>query len=136
MGRRNTTKTLQGTLLLMVVLQTVGTIDTQRKMPAPKQYAAITVLWGIFFLGADLGAERVMRALSMLVILPAIVIGPFGKRMLAFIETVSYYFQADNSPTAGAGTAPAQPGAFGGASPSELQTAGYSAPVAPRESIA
>lgn len=85
-------RTINATWLAMLTLQTIGSIDAKRKLPAPKQYVAISVLWGILFLLADGGLGRLAARLSLLVLLVSSVVGPFGKRLVSFLEYVSRTF--------------------------------------------
>lgn len=104
------TRVIQSTYFAMLTLQTIGSVDAKHKLPAPKQYVALSVLWGILFLVADTGAGRVAARLSMLVLLTATVLGPFGKRLVQFLDTVANRFAIQpNSGAPGAG--PAQPAA-------------------------
>lgn len=112
---RNPTRTIQTTWLAMLALQTVGAIDGQHKLPAPRQYVAISVLWGAFFLLADTGLSRLVARLSVLMLVTASVIGPFGKKLVDFLDTVSQNFSISPAPTPTPGTAPPQGRTRGGA---------------------
>lgn len=100
---RTPARTLQATWLAMLAIQSIGSIDAQRKLPSPKQYVAIATLWGILFLMADTGAARLAARLSMLVLLTGTVIGPFGKRFIGFLNTVSKSFAVAPPATTDAG---------------------------------
>jgi hypothetical protein len=131
----NPQKTLQTTLLTMIVLQTVGTVDSRRRMPAPKQYVAVGVAWGILFLVADLGQGKFAARLSLLMLLPAMILGPFGRRFVVFLEIVARRFAVD-SPTSvqpGTSTPGTRPGAFGspGTQPAP-GTSQFPAPISPQ----
>jgi len=76
----------------MVVLQTFGSVDAQRKLPAPRQYVAIGAVWGILFLLADTGLGRLAARLSLLMLLTASVLGPFGKRFVGIATAIAQQF--------------------------------------------
>lgn len=96
----------------MVGVQTIGSVDLpghgDRKLPAPKQYVAIVVLWGLLGFVADLsaGAARAASALSVLLLLTGMVLGPFGKRFVSFISGVSSLFPVAPQPATTTGTQP------------------------------
>lgn len=96
-----------------MTFQTIGSVDGQHKLPAPKQYVAISVLWGILFLLADTGFGKLAARLSMLVLLTATVLGPFGAKVVGFLNTISDKFAvppaAPGTPGAGPGAAPYAP---------------------------
>lgn len=76
----------------MVVLQTFGSVDAQHKLPAPRQYVAIGAVWGILFMLADTGLGRLAARLSLLMLLTASVLGPFGKRFVGIATTIAQRF--------------------------------------------
>jgi len=80
------------TWLAMLGLQTIGSIDSKHRLPAPKQYVAIGALWGILFLVGETRYARTAAQLSGLVLLTASVLGPFGKRMVDLLNTISQNF--------------------------------------------
>jgi len=105
---RNPARVIQSTWLAMLTLQTIGSVDAKHKLPAPKAYVAISALWGILFLAADTGYAKVAARLSVLVLLTASVLGPFGQRLIALLNTVSTQFAV---PPVDAGAGPAPPNA-------------------------
>lgn len=107
------------TWLAMLTLQTVGTIDAKHKMPAPKQYVAISVLWGTFFLLADMGYGKFSARFSVLVLLTASVLGPFGQRLIDFVNMISKRFGGVNLAT----SPQTNPGTFQGGTPPQTGTA-------------
>lgn len=86
------TRTVMGTYLAMTTVQTVGSIDSVHRLPAPKQFAAISVLWGILFLIADTGFGKLAARLSVLVLLTGMVLGPFGQVAVRFLNKVTNTF--------------------------------------------
>ena len=84
--------TLNATFWTMIVLQTIGSVDMpgmgNRKLPAPRAYVAIVVLWGSLSIAADLGQERIANAMAVLVTLTGAVVGPFGQRLASFYDSV------------------------------------------------
>ncbi len=89
-------RTLSATFWAMVLVQTIGSTDIftdgPRKLPAPKQYVAIGVLWAILHLFEGTRLERPAAALSVVVLLAAAVLGPFGVVALSFLAYVSGRF--------------------------------------------
>jgi hypothetical protein len=95
----------------MLTLQTIGSVDNKHKLPAPKQYVAISVLWAILFMLADTGLGKLAARLSLLILLTASMLGPFGKRLVDFLNLVSKNFairpgQAGGFTTSGATMGP------------------------------
>lgn len=76
----------------MLTVQTIGSVDAKRKLPAPKQYVAIAVVWSVLFLLADTGLGRLAARLSVVMLLTAAVVGPFGARAIKFLETIAKRF--------------------------------------------
>jgi hypothetical protein len=89
----------------MVVLQTMGSIDLPgkgpRKMPSPRAYVSIIVLFSTLHLIADAGAERAAAAMAWVTVLAGVVLGPFGTRLVNFFNTVADQF-AIQPPNTGA----------------------------------
>lgn len=100
-------RTISATFWAMVVVQTIGSTDIftagPRKLPAPKQFVAIGVLWSIFHLFEGTRLERTAAGLSALVLLSAMVLGPFGGVALGFLSYVSSRFSLAPASTAGGG---------------------------------
>lgn len=94
----NDRRLLSSTFWAMLILQTVGSVDLPglgpRKMPAPRQYVAIVVLWGILNMIADAGPSyaRFASRLSVLVALTGAVAGPFGSRAVGLLQWLSQTF--------------------------------------------
>lgn len=103
-------RTVSNTFWAMVLVQTIGSVDIftagPRKMPAPRQYVAIGVLWSILHMAAGSRFAKAAAHLSILVLLTAMVLGPFGPQFLAFLEYVGQRFSL----------APATPGGGGSSS--------------------
>ena len=106
-------KVLHTTFWAMVVLNTIGSIDPPgsggRKMPAPRVYVAAVVLWSILGLVAEAGSNqaRLAARLSYLVLATGALIGPFGKKLLGFLEGIATNFAV--APSAEASGAPTTP---------------------------
>lgn len=107
----NDRRLLSATFWAMVIVQTIGSVDLPgygtRKLPSPKQYVAIVVLWGILNLVADAGPSYAKFAskLSALVLLTGAVAGPFGSRAIGFLNLISHAFSlapATATPAGGA----------------------------------
>lgn len=106
-------RTLSATFWTMIVVQTLGSTDIftagPRKLPAPKQFVAIGVLWGIFHLFEGSKYERVFASLSILVVLSAAVLGPFGGVALGFLSYVSSRFSLAPAGSGGGGSSSLSP---------------------------
>jgi hypothetical protein len=111
-GRWIATQRLLGATFLLAV--SLATIDqTQGGLPPPRRYAAISLLWFIFGLAAELGGQvaRFVGALSTLVVL-AMAMGTAGKRALAWLGEQAQLLQAE--PLAASEAAPPGAAGFGG----------------------
>lgn len=86
-------RVIESTFFVMLIVQTVGSIDTKHRLPAPRQFVAVSVLWGILFLMADTAMSKLAARLSVLVVLTGMVIGPFGKVAIGFLNKVAQDFQ-------------------------------------------
>lgn len=117
----NPQRTVSNTFWAMVLVQTLGSVDIftagPRKMPAPRQYVAIATLWSILhMLAGSARYGRLAAHLSLLTLLTAMVLGPFGPQFLAFLNYVSAQFSL----------APASPGGGASSSPSSVPSPGPS----------
>ena len=102
----NPARTIQTTWFVMIFMQIIGTVDAQHRLPPPRAFVAISTLWGILFTMADTGLGKLASRLSLLALLTAAVIGPFGARFVKFLQMIASTFAL---PTAQAGTSPAAP---------------------------
>jgi len=101
-------ETVSAPFWAMVILQTIGSVDTpgkgERKMPAPRSYVAIIVLFGTLGLFADAGYERAANVMAWVTVLVGVVIGPFGKTLSNFYNSIANQFAipppGPNAPTA------------------------------------
>lgn len=121
----NPERTVSNTFWAMVIVQTLGSVDIftrgPRKMPAPRQFVAIGVVWSVFHMAAESRSfGRLAAHLSILTLLTALVLGPFGTQALAFLDFVGQRFSlAPASPGGGASSSPSSassPGTLGGVS--------------------
>lgn len=85
-------RVIQATWLLMLALQTIGSVDMKHRLPAPRQFVSISVLWSLLFLAADSGLGRIAARLSVLILLTASVIGPFGTRLVSWLRLIAQNF--------------------------------------------
>ena len=95
-------RSIQASLWVMIVLQTIGSIDlpnsknapykVARKMPAPKQYVAIVAVWSSLHLMADAGYGRAASTMGWVMTLTGMVFGPFGQRAISFMQTIATVF--------------------------------------------
>lgn len=108
---------ISGAFWLMVALQTMGSLDMPgkgpRKMPAPRSYVAIIVLFSTLHLIADAGMQRAAAVMAWGTVLVGLVLGPFGAKLSNFFNVVADKF-AIAPPTGQAvadasGNLPAQP---------------------------
>ena len=114
-------RTVSNTFWAMVLVQTIGSVDIftagPRKMPAPRQYVAIGILWSILHMLAGSRFGKAAAHLSILVLVTGLVLGPFGPQFLAFLNYVSGRFSL----------APASPGGGASSAPSSAPSPGLSA---------
>jgi hypothetical protein len=93
---------------VMILLQTIGSVDMpgqgNRKLPAPRQYAAIIVAWGVLQLVADAGKEQAASTAGWVMVLAGTVVGPFGSRLISFFNTVATKLSNAPVPTSSAST--------------------------------
>lgn len=102
----NPKRTVMVTWLAMLGIQTVGSIDAKHRMPAPRQYVAIGALWAIMFLGVETAAAKTFARLSVLVLLTASVIGPFGARAIQVLRNIGSGFAIPPTQQAGSNIPP------------------------------
>lgn len=92
----NYDRQLQGSFWLMIALQTIGAIDMPgkgpRKLPAPRTYVAVIVLWSILGLVSDAGAAKAAAVMGWITVLTGAVVGPFGLTATNFLTTISSKF--------------------------------------------
>lgn len=97
--------TLNTTFWLMIVLQTIGSVDMPgsgpRKLPSPRAYVATVTLWALLNVFAG-GNRRLAERFSWFVVLVGAVVGPFGQRMVSLLNTVAG--SAPQTPTIGSNT--------------------------------
>lgn len=84
-------KTLAATFLAMLFVDTIGALDPfggKVYLPSPRQYLATFTLWGLLGMFAAFGDQQARLAgrLSLLVLMTATVLGPFGRKALKFFE--------------------------------------------------
>lgn len=108
------TRVIWATYLMMVVVQTVASIDGQHRLPAPKRFVALTTAWGILFFLADVGLGKVAARLSLLILLTGMVVGPFGRLLIRLLNTVTTTFAIPpNQDATGVTGTPGVPGTPG-----------------------
>ena len=105
-------RVILATFFAMLTLQTVGTIDAKHKLPAPKQFVAISVLWASLFLIADMGYAKAAARFSLLLLLAASVVGPFGQRLIDFVNMIASRFGGVNLATSPQTNPQTNPGSF------------------------
>ena len=83
---------LQASFWVAILLQTIGSFDPvhgPRKMPAPKAYVTIVIVWAVLRLAADNGRERAASAMGWIVVLTGLVVGPAGQKLVGFFNNVA-----------------------------------------------
>lgn len=89
----NTDTSIQASFWMMVMLQTIGSVDMPgsgaRKMPAPRSYMAIIIVWSVLQLGADAGYDRPASVFGWVVVLAGMVLGPFGTKVVNIFTSVA-----------------------------------------------
>lgn len=103
-------RVILGTFLVMIVTQTYNAIDGQHRLPAPRKFVAISVVWGILYLLVDLGLGKIAARLSILIMLTGLVVGPFGTLIIRFLNTVTNQFAIPPNEDAGVPGTPGVPG--------------------------
>lgn len=89
---------------VMILLQTFGSFDPiagsgPRKMPSPAAYVPVVVTWGVLQLVADMGFKRGASKFGWLMVLAGVVIGPFGKKLIGFINWIATIYGKSSSTT-------------------------------------
>jgi hypothetical protein len=103
-------KLLGSTLTAALAVETVGAIDPyggRTYLPSPRTYLAIWIVWFVLGVIASAGgrASRTAGQFSILVLL-AMMMGPFGKKAIALVAKVGNLFKSGNA----SGPAPPPPG--------------------------
>ena len=82
---------LATTFFAMLLVDTIGAVDPfggKVYLPSPRQYLATFLLWTIFGIGAGFGpnASRYVGRLSVVVLMTAAFVGPFGRKAVRFLN--------------------------------------------------
>lgn len=97
----NYDRQLHSSFFLMIAVQTIGSIDMpgkgKRKLPSPRAYVAAVIVWAI--LGLIPG--KAAAIMGWVTVLTAVVVGPFGKGVLNFFDTIATKFIAVAPPEKG-----------------------------------
>lgn len=93
-------KLLATTFFAMLAVDTIGAVDPfggKVYLPSPRQYLATFLLWGIMGLAAGVSdnAARLAGRLSLLMLLTATVIGPFGRKAVRFLNATTAFFPTE-----------------------------------------
>lgn len=87
-------KVLAVTFVGMLFVDTLGAITQAGKaqLPSPRRYLATFLLWGILGMVAATSprAARASAQLALLVLTTAAVAGPFGKRLVGFLNKTAH----------------------------------------------
>lgn len=89
-------KTLAGTFMAMLFVDTIGALDPfggKVYLPSPRAYMATFLLWGILGVVSAFGAgaAQFARGASVLTLLTAAVVGPFGRKAVTFLNASSTF---------------------------------------------
>ena len=97
-------RSIQASMWLMILLQTVGAIDPPgkgpRKLPAPRNYIAIIVVWATLFLADDADHGREASAVGWVLVATSMMVqftATGGNTLLTIFNSVANNFK--NSPT-------------------------------------
>lgn len=89
-------KTVQSTMWIMILLQTIGSVDMPgqgaRKLPAPRAYVAIAILWTTLAFIAETRYSKFASRMAVALVIAGAVTGPFGKRFVSFIGSAANTF--------------------------------------------
>lgn len=92
----NYDRQIQGSFWLMIAIQVIGAVDMPgkgaRKLPAPRAFVVVIVMWSILGLIADAGAAKAAAVMGWVTVLTGAVIGPFGNIAVGFLNTISSQF--------------------------------------------
>lgn len=88
-------QSLETSLWAAMILQTLGAVDAPgsgpRKLPAPRAYAAIFIVWTVLGFVADssAAAARAARTAAWVTVLATLVLGGAGQRLASFLQNVA-----------------------------------------------
>lgn len=86
-------KTVQNTLWIMILAQTIGSVDLPgqgaRKLPSPRAYVAIIVLWTTLGAIAETRYSKLASRMSVALVITGAVLGPFGQRFVSFLKAIA-----------------------------------------------
>ena len=89
-------KTVQTTMWAMILIQTIGSVDLPgsgaRKLPSPRAYVAIIVLWSTLTMLAETSASKFASRMAVALVFTGAVVGPFGQRFASFLNTTAHLF--------------------------------------------
>lgn len=94
-------KLLATTLVAALAVETIGAVDPfgpgKVYLPAPRRYLATWLLWFVLGLASATGAAgtRLAGHLSLLVLLTMVVIGPFGRKVIGFLDSAGRFFPVE-----------------------------------------
>lgn len=106
-------RTISSTFWAMAIIRGLTATDIfnagPRKLPAPRSFVAIGVLWSILHLLAGGRFGRLAAQLSLLIVLAAIVLGPFGAVLVSFLQFVGQRFSLAPASPGGGASSPSTP---------------------------
>ena len=118
-----------------ILIQTIGAVDPPgkgpRKLPAPSMFVAIFAVWSVLQLMASGSLARGARAMSIVLLLVTIVLGPGGARLISLMSGIAEEFgTAPGTPVAGTDTSSSS-GSAAGASTTAAPTNRYASLLKP-----
>lgn len=86
-------ESLSTSFWVMIFLQSIGSVDMpgsgDRKMPAPRAYIAAIITWEGLNILASTGRARAASIAGWIMVLTAIVVGPFGEKLSNLFKKVA-----------------------------------------------
>lgn|SRR5487761_682197 len=104
----NPDNSLQASMWLLILIQTIGAIDLPteankgkklRKLPAPRVYVAVVITWAVLRLIADAGQERAAAVMGWVMVVAAMVVGPAGTTLINFFNSIANNFGTSGTTT-------------------------------------
>jgi hypothetical protein len=99
----NPSQTLETTLWIQMLLQTIGAVDMPgagpRKLPSPAAYASSIAVWTILGFAADSGPSgaRAARSFAWVLILANLALGTAGKALVRLLNDIGSIYRPATS---------------------------------------
>lgn len=89
----NPSSSINASMWLMLAVQTIGAVDMPhkgpRKLPAPRVYAAVVIVWGSLHLADDAGWGKGAATVGWVLVGTALLLGPAGKTVVDFLNSAA-----------------------------------------------